>query len=395
MTESSLNKLIDCIKNYYDGKASIHLHEPVFTNKNKILVDNAIESTFVSSIGQYVDKFELELARYTGSYSAIATVNGTSALHASLHLAGVSNNDLVITQSLTFIATANAISYCGARPIFIDVDIDTMGMSPKSLEEWLEENAFLDGKTCKHKDSLKTIRACLPMHTFGHPVKIDKILDICKKWNIVLVEDAAESLGSFYKNRHTGTFGELAALSFNGNKIITTGGGGAILSSKKYAAKAKHITTTSKIPDKVKFNHDEIGFNYRLPNLNSAMGCAQISSLEPILKLKRNLAHKYMDLLKNTNLVFVKEPKNSKSNYWLNTILAENISHRDSIIKTFNEFNIFARPAWGLMHKQKMYKNCIKGNLENTLYLSERIINIPSGVNIKDLNLEEGQKNDD
>lgn len=394
MKDSSLNNLIDFIRDYYDGKKSIHLHEPVFTNKNIILINSAIESTFVSSIGQYVNQFELELARYTGSYSAITTVNGTSALHASLHLAGVSNNDLVITQSLTFIATANAISYCGAKPIFIDIDKDTMGMSPKSLEEWLEENAFLEGKTCKHKDTLKTIKACVPMHTYGHPVKIDKILDICKKWKIVLIEDAAESLGSLYKDRHTGTFGELAALSFNGNKIITTGGGGAILSSKKYAAKAKHITTTSKIPDKLKFNHDEIGFNYRLPNLNAAMGCAQISSLESILRLKRKLAYRYMDVLKDTNLSFVKEPKNSKSNYWLNTVLAENISHRDSILKITNEVNIFTRPAWGLMHKQKMYKSCIKGNLENTLYLSERIINIPSGIDIKDLNLEEGQKND-
>lgn len=392
--KDSLQILIEYIKDYYKDKESIQLHEPIFTKSNNRLVSNAIDSTFVSSIGEYVDRFESELSDYTGCYAAIATVNGTSALHASLYLSGVTSNDLVITQSLTFIATANAISYCGAKPVFVDVDIDSMGMSPYYLEEWLEENAILDNGACKHKKTSQFIRACLPMHTYGHPAKIDEISDICKKWGIILIEDTAESLGSFYKGKHTGTFGDLAALSFNGNKIITTGGGGAILSSEKYASKAKHITTTAKIPHKTEFNHDLIGFNYRLPNLNAAMGCAQIKSLQTVLKLKRDLANAYIDILKGSNLRFVKEPNNAKSNYWLNTLLAENKSHRDLIISATHRNNIQTRPSWGLMHHQKMYNDCMKSSLENTSYLSERIVNIPSGVNIKDLVLIEGEEND-
>lgn len=375
-------KIANFIKEYFENKEYIPLHEPYFSKKENEHVSDAISSTFVSSVGKYVDKFEKDIALYTKSESAVATMNGTSAIHTALVLAGVKSNTYVLTQALTFVATCNAIKYCGANPIFIDVDIDTLGLSPNSLESWLENNAYINNDgSCLSKFDDKEISACLPMHTFGHPVKIDEIQIICAKWNIPLVEDAAESIGSFYKDQHTGTFGLLGAISFNGNKTITTGGGGIILSSKNIGLKAKHITTTAKNPHPYEFIHDEIGFNYRMPNLNAAFGCAQLQSLDYILERKRKLAMEYKKLFLNTEYEFVSEPKNCKSNYWLNAIICRSFNERQSLIEYTNSHNINTRPIWTLMNKLPMFSNCISDNLENSIWLSERIVNLPSSVN--------------
>jgi len=308
-----MKNIVDFIKKLYTTNDFIPLHQPRFIgNEKKYLID-CIDSTFVSSVGKYVDTFEEEFAKTVGSKYAIATVNGTAALHISLLLAGVKRDDEVITQPLTFIATCNAISYCGAKPIFIDVDLDTMGLSPNSLEEFLKTNCEIKENKCVNKTTRKIIKACVPMHTFGHPCRIVEIKNICDKWNITLVEDAAESLGSYYKNKHTGTFGKLGAFSFNGNKIITSGGGGVIVTDDEaLARKAKHITTTAKIPHPYEYVHDEIGYNYRLPNINAALLVAQLEQLDKFLEDKRDLTKQYEDFFYNLDITFIKEPEISK-----------------------------------------------------------------------------------
>lgn len=374
-------KITTFIKECFGNKEFIPLHEPYFSKKENQYVSDAISSTFVSSVGKYVDKFEKDIAIYTNSESAVATMNGTSAIHTALVLAGVKYNTYVLTQSLTFIATCNAIKYCGANPIFIDVDIDTLGLSPNSLELWLEKNAYINNDgSCLTKFDHKEISACLPMHTFGHPVKIDEILIICAKWNIPLVEDAAESFGSFFKDQHTGTFGLLGAVSFNGNKTLTTGGGGIILSKKDIGLKAKHITTTAKEPHPYEFIHNDIGFNYRMPNLNAAFGCAQLESLDYILNRKRKLAMEYEQFFLNTEYKFVSEPKNCKSNYWLNAIICRSFDEKQSLIEFTNSQNVNTRPVWTLMNKLPMFKDCKSDDLTNSIWLSERIVNLPSSV---------------
>ena len=367
------------IQDKYRTNSFIPLHEPRFIGKEKEFVSQTIDSTFVSSVGQYVNQFEEDLAKYTSNKRAIAIVNGTSALHLSMLMAGVKPGDYVITQALTFVATCNAIHYCQAEPILIDVDKKTLGLSPIALEAWLEENAFVDtDQVCKLKNSKRAIKACIPMHTFGHPVEIDTLASICKVWKLAMIEDAAESLGSLFKDTHTGTFGLMGTLSFNGNKIITTGGGGAILCNEELYLKGKHLSTTAKKPNDIHFVHDEVGFNYRLPNINAALGCAQLESINLFVKQKRQLAEEYAQLLKNSNLEFFKEPKNCRSNYWLNTIICHDESQRNELLNYMNSREIMTRPVWTPMNKLPMFKNSISDSLQNTLWLEERIVNVPS-----------------
>ncbi len=373
--------VIDFIQETYQTKKFIPLHEPKFVGNEKKYLNECIDSTFVSSVGNFVDKFEKLIAKYTGAKYAIAISNGTSALHTSLLIAKVGQNDEVITQPLTFVATCNAISYCGAKAIFVDVDKDTMGLSPSALKFFLKNNTKVKNRQCVNNSTGKIIKACVPMHSYGHPCKIDEIKEICDEYNIFLIEDAAESIGSTYKNKHTGTFGQLGVISFNGNKIITAGGGGCIVTNNKiFAEKAKHLSTTAKIPHKWDFNHDMVGYNYRMPNLNAALLVAQLENLDSFITEKRKLAISYETFFKNTDYYFFKEPKNSKSNYWLNTIFLKNKKQRDEFLDFTNKNGIMTRPTWKLMNELKMFKDCQSTNLKNAKYLEERVVNIPSSV---------------
>ena len=373
--------VIDFIQNLYPENKSIPLHEPRFSGNEKKYLVECIDSTFVSSVGKFVDEFEDKIANYTDAKYAIATSNGTSALHISLLLANVEQDDEIITQPLTFVAICNAISYCGAKPIFIDVDKDTMGLSPSSLKEFLKNNTKVKNNQCINKKTGKVIRVCLPMHTFGHPCRIDEIKEICDNHHIFLIEDAAESVGSKYKGRHTGTFGQVGVMSFNGNKIITAGGGGCIVTNDKaLAKKAKHLTTTAKVPHKWNFNHDMTGYNYRMPNLNAALLVAQLENLDNFISSKRKLASVYEAFFNYIDCDFVKEPMESKSNYWLNTILLKNKQQRDSFLEVANTAGVMTRPIWTLMSKLPMFINCQKGDLTNAEWLEDRIVNIPSSV---------------
>jgi aminotransferase in exopolysaccharide biosynthesis len=373
--------LFHFIRDQYRTSDFIPLHAPVFFGREREYVMATIDSTFVSSVGEFVDRLEQDVAAYTGSPRAVATVNGTAALHVALQLAGVQSGDLVLTQALTFVATCNAIAYTGAEPAFIDVDRNTLGLSPTALAVWLDEYAMPgEDSVCRMKDSGRVIRACLPMHTFGHPVDLEPLLAVCRKWNIIVVEDAAESLGSLYKGRHTGTFGLLGTLSFNGNKIITTGGGGMILSDEAMGAHAKHVTTTAKIPHSYEYMHDETGYNYRLPNINSALGCAQLEQMDTFIKAKRTLASRYAEALSGGELQFVTEPKGCRSNYWLNAVICEDRGQRDTLLAESNQQRIMTRPAWTLMNHLPMYEHCYRGDLSNAEWLVERLVNLPSSV---------------
>jgi perosamine synthetase len=373
--------VISFIQNTYKTKEFIPLHEPRFIGNEKKYLNECIDSTFVSSAGKFVDEFEEKIASYTGAKYAIATSNGTSALHVSLLLANVEQNDEVITQPLTFVATCNAIRYCGAQPIFVDVDRDTMGLSPSALKEFLENNTSVKKQQCVNNKTGRVIKACVPMHTFGHPCRIDEIKDICNKYYIFLIEDAAESVGSFYKDKHTGSFGQVGVMSFNGNKIITAGGGGCILTSdKRLAKKAKHLTMTAKVPHKWDFNHDMVGYNYRMPNLNAALLVAQLENLDNFIHSKRKLANMYEDFFKATDYTFVKEPTECKSNYWLNSILLQNKQQRDEFLNEANSKNVMCRPIWTLMNKLPMFEYAQFDDLTNSEWLEERVVNIPSSV---------------
>ena len=376
-----MEEIVKFIKQTFKTNEFIPLHEPRFVGNEKKYLNECIDSTFVSSVGKYVDRFEKEFASFVGAKYAIATVNGTAALHISLILANVKRDDEVITQPLTFIATCNAISYIGAKPVFVDVDLDTMGLSPESLKDFLEANCEIINNQCINKTTNKIIKACVPMHTFGHPCKIEEIKEICDIWNISLVEDAAESLGSFYKDKHTGTFGKVGAFSFNGNKIITSGGGGVIVTDDEQIAKrAKHITTTAKIPHPYEYVHDEIAYNYRLPNINAALLVAQMENLEKFLESKRELASTYEKFFKTSNIDFIKEPKDSKSNYWLQAVLLNDLKQRDEFLEFTNKNGVMTRPIWRLMNELEMYKDCQKDELKNAKYLEQRVVNIPSSV---------------
>ncbi len=373
--------ITDFIQKTYKSKDFISLHEPRFLGNEKKYVNECIDSTFVSSVGRYVDIFEKEIAKYTGAKYAVATSNGTSGLHISLMLADVGQNNEVITQSMTFVATCNAIKYCGAEPIFIDVDKDTMGLSPDALKRFLKENTSIKNKKCINNTTGKIISACVPMHTFGHPCKIDEIKEICDKHNIFVVEDSAESVGSKYKNKHTGTFGNLGVMSFNGNKIITAGGGGCILTNNKsLAKKAKHLSTTAKLPHRWDFIHDMVGYNYRMPNINAALLVAQLENLDKFLKNKRQLAERYEKFFDGLDCSFFKEPAQCESNYWLNTILLKNKKQRDKFLEETNSMGVMTRPTWIMMHKLPMFEHAQCGNLENSIWLNDRIVNIPSSV---------------
>ena len=374
--------VINFIQDTYKTKEFIPLHEPRFIGNEKKYLNECIDSTFVSSVGKFVDEFEEMVARFSGAKYAVATSNGTSALHIGLKLVGVDGSCEVITQPLTFIATVNAISYCNAKPIFVDVDRETLGLSPSKLKEFLEEFTILnENGECINKSTNKIIKACIPMHTFGHPCKIDEIVEICDSYNIAVVEDAAESLGSYYKGKHTGSFGKVGVFSFNGNKIITAGGGGMLVTDdEQLSKKAKHITTTSKVPHPYEYTHDEIGYNYRLTNLAAALGVAQMENIQLFIDKQRYLAKKYEVFFKDTNIDFIKEPKDSKSNYWLNTVILKDRQTRDEFLKYTNDNGIMVRPIWRLMNKLDMFKDVQTGNLDNSKWLEDRVVNISSSV---------------
>ena len=314
--------VVDFVRSMYGKEGLIPLHEPLFFGNEKKYLNECIDLAYVSSVGEFVDKFELKIAEYTGSKYAVATTNGTAALHIALLISDVNKGDEVITQPLTFVATCNAISYCGGMPIFVDVDKETMGLSPDSLNNFLKEYAIIKNNQCINKKTGKKIKACVPMHTFGHPCKIDDIKLICENYHIKLIEDASQSVGSFFRGQHTGTFGSVGVFSFNGNKIITGGGGGCIVTDDKVLAdKAKHLSTTAKIPHKWDYGHDQIGYNYRMPNINAALLVAQLENLDQFLKNKRVTAMSYRDYFIDKPTHFFEEPSNCKSNYWLNAII--------------------------------------------------------------------------
>ncbi len=375
---------VDFIKKQFPGQDFIPLHEPRFIGNEKKYLNDCIDSTFVSSVGKYVDDFEKQIAQYSGAKYAVAAVNGTAALHMAMLVAGVKRDDLVITQPLSFIATCNAISYIGAQPLFVDVDIDTLGLSAVKLKEYLSEFAEKKGEESFHKITGQRISACVPMHTFGHPCRIDEIAAVCSEYGIALIEDAAESIGSYYKGKHTGTFGLFGTFSFNGNKTITCGGGGAIVTNdEKLAKKAKYLTTQAKVPHRWDFVHDEIGYNYRMPNLNAALVCAQLEQLDSFLSNKRELASLYQTFFNNKDIQFIAEPSSSKSNYWLCAVLLENKEKRDEFLSFTNDNGVMTRPSWTLMHKLIMFKDCLHGDLANAEMIESRLVNIPSSVRIK------------
>ena len=372
--------IIKFIRNKFkENDKFIPLHVPTFIGNEKKYLENCIDSTFVSSVGAYVDLFEEKMSLITKTKKAVAVVNGTSSLQVALRLIGVKQNHEVITQALTFVATANAILYNNAVPVFLDVDIDTMGLSPKAVEEFLEEHGELREDGCYNKATGRRISACMPMHTFGFPVKLDELIALCKKWSIPIVEDAAESIGSTYKGQSTGSFGEIAGFSFNGNKVITSGGGGAITTNNiELGRRAKFLTTTAKDPHPYEYFHSESGYNFRMPNLNAALACAQLESLEVFLKNKRSLANDYKTFFDAEGIKFRVESPETKANYWLMAIELNNKNDRDLFLKETNSSGIMTRPIWQLMFRLPMFKNCFRDSQKNAIYLEERIVNIPS-----------------
>jgi len=371
---------VSFVKDIYGTSNHIPLHAPIFNGNEKKYILETIDSTFVSSIGKFVDDFEKKISEYTGIEHAVALVNGTSALHLSLLILGVQKNTEVLTQSLTFVATCNAIKYCGANPVFIDVDKQTLGLSPDSLMSFLHDFCEVreDG-FCWNNETNKRISACLPMHTFGFPAQLNEIKNICDLYNIEIIEDAAESLGSFYNGNHTGSVGRLSTLSFNGNKILTSAGGGMILTNDESLAKqAKHLSTTAKVKHKWFFEHDHVGYNYRLPNLNAALGLAQLETLPKKITKKRSLAKKYQAWGADNGMNFVIEPKNTRSNYWLNTVITENKEQRDFMLKITNDNKVMTRPAWKPMHQLEMNSQFYCDHMTNTNWLYDRVVNVPS-----------------
>ncbi|EMQ2878260.1 LegC family aminotransferase [Vibrio navarrensis] len=371
--------LVEFVRDQYQTQDFIPLHAPTFAGNEKAYVMETIESTFVSSVGKFVDEFERKMEAFTGTPKAVATVNGTAALHAALYMAGVERGDLVITQALTFVATCNALYHMGAEPIFVDVSPVSLGLCPKAMSAFLEENAQVTEAGCIHKQTGRRIKAVVPMHTFGHSVELDELVAVCLKWNISLVEDAAESLGSFYKGKHTGTIGDFGAVSFNGNKIITTGGGGMVLcGSEEAGRRTKHVTTTAKVPHPYEFFHDEPGFNYRMPNLNAALGCAQMEVLERYLAQKRQLAHQYQAFFASSDVTFVAEPEYAQSNYWLNAIICADTQQRNELLEQTNAAGVMTRPIWQLMHRLPMFEQALRGDLTHSEFIEAHLINLPS-----------------
>lgn len=375
-------EIIDIIRlAFNEREAFIPLHEPRFRGNEKKYLTDTIDSTFVSSVGRYVDEVELKLADITSLDKAIAVVNGTAGIQVALRLVGVKPGDEVLTQALTFIATANAIMHNGAIPVFLDVDKDTMGLSPDAVQNFLEEFGELRDDGCYNRKTQKRISACVPMHTFGFPVRLTELIEVCNKWRIPIVEDAAESLGTFYKGKHTGSFGQVGVFSFNGNKIVTSGGGGVIVTNnKEMGAIAKHITTTAKIPHPYEYVHDAVGYNYRLPNVNAALLLAQLEQLPAFLAAKRELAGYYQQCFAEKGICFRTEMPDTEVNYWLMCIELENRADRDSFLKESNSQKVMTRPIWQLLTRSSMYENCHRDSQANAQYLEDRIVNIPSSV---------------
>ena len=378
-------KITDFIHQLFGTEETVPLHTPLFIGNEKKYLEECIDTTFVSSVGKFVDRFEADMAAYTGAKKAVVCVSGTNALHMALMLVGVERDDEVLTQALTFIATCNAVSYIGAHPVFIDVDRDTLGLSPRAVKDWLVKNAELRNGACYNKRTGRRVKACVPMHTFGHPVKIDELVTVCDEWHIELVEDAAESIGSLYKGRHTGTFGKVGAISFNGNKTITTGGGGMLLFQDEELGKlAKHLTTQAKVPHRWAFVHDHIGYNYRMPNINAALGCAQLENIERYVENKRETAAIYADFFKDIpDITFFTEPEDCRSNYWLNVVMLKDKAAQQEFLEYTNDHGVMTRPVWELMNRLEMFKRCETDGLKNTEWLADRIVNIPSSVRLK------------
>ena len=377
-------QVIDFIKSLYGSQAFIPLSVPRFVGNEKKYLEECIDTTFVSSVGPFVDRFEQEMARYTGAQKAVVCVSGTNALHLALVLVGVEREDEVLTQALTFVATCNAISYVGAHPVFIDVDRSTMGLSPDALKNWLARNAEIRNGQCFNKHSNRRVKACVPMHTFGHPARIEEIAQVCEEYHIELVEDAAESIGSKYKGVHTGLFGKVGALSFNGNKTITTGGGGMLLfKDEALGALAKHLTTQAKVPHRWEFRHDHIGYNYRMPNVNAALGCAQLEHLDEFIADKRATAAAYAEFFQRVDdMDFFMEPENGFSNYWLNAVVLKDKKSQQQFLQETNDNGVMTRPIWEVMHRLPMFAHCEHDSLEHTVWFADRVVNIPSSVRL-------------
>lgn len=378
-------KIVDYIKNLY-GQDFVPLSVPQFIGNEKKYLNECIDTTFVSSVGKFVDRFEVDMAAYTGAKRAVVCVSGTNALHMAMMLAGVERDDEVLTQALTFIATCNAISYTGAHPVFIDVDKQTMGLSPDAVKAWLVAHAELRNGLCYNKQTGRRVKACVPMHTFGHPVRIEELADICTEWHLELIEDAAESIGSKYKGKHTGLFGKVGVLSFNGNKTITTGGGGMLLfNDEALGDLAKHLTTQAKVPHRWEFRHDHIGYNYRMPNINAALGCAQLEHLDEYVADKRATAAAYAEYFSQVDdIQLFTEPENCFSNYWLNAVILKDHEAQQEFLQYTNDHGVMTRPIWELMSRLPMFGHCQHDDLENTIFFADRVVNIPSSVRLVD-----------
>jgi perosamine synthetase len=374
-------KVISFIQDKFSTRDFIPLHAPVFSGNERKYVLDALDSTFVSSVGSYVDLSEKMMVEICQSKKAVAVVNGTSGLQIALQLAGVQKGDEVLTQALTFVATANAIHYTGAEPVFLDVDYDTMGLSPKSVSNFLEEYAEIREDATYNKKTGRKISACVPMHTFGFPVHLNELVHVCNEWNIPIVEDAAESLGSYYDGKHTGSFGKLGIFSFNGNKIVTCGGGGMIVTNDHdLGSLGKHLTTTAKIPHPYEYVHDSVGYNFRMPNLNAALICGQLEQLGSFISNKRNLARDYENFFETEGIKFRKELDNTKVNYWLMCVEMDDLDQRNDFLNTTNNAKTMTRPIWQLMYRLPMYQHCFHDDQKNATFLEERIVNIPSSV---------------
>lgn len=376
-------QIVSFIRSIYGVDGFVPLHEPRFAGNEKKYVMDCLDSTMVSSIGEYVDRFERMICEYTGVGYAVATVNGTVALHVALKLAGVNQGDEVITQPLSFVATANAISYCGASHVFLDVDKETLGLSPDAVRDFLEKNTEMRDGSCFNTVTGKRVSACVPVHIFGHPCRIDELVLLCRERGVPVVEDAAESLGSTYKGRHTGSFGDFGVLSLNGNKIVTSGGGGAVITNdESLARKAKHITTTARVPHQWEYVHDMVGFNFRMPNINAALACAQLEQLDGFIDNKRKTAAKYAEFFEGLDTTLFKEPENACSNYWLNAVIMRDRKQRDEFLEYANSKDVMCRPVWRLMNEMEMFSNCQKDDLVNSKWLESRLVDIPSSVRV-------------
>lgn len=375
--------IADFIHQLYHTDDFIPLHAPFFGGNEKKYLIECIDTTYVSSVGAFVDRLERDIAAYTGAKRTVACVNATNGLHMAMLLCGVKPDDEVLTQSLTFVATCNAISYIGAHPVFMDVDEDTLGLSPAKMKRWLESHTVLKGGECRNTHSGRRIKACIPMHTFGHPVHIKELAEVCQEFHLELIEDAAESIGSFCEGKHTGTFGKVGVLSFNGNKTITTGGGGMLLfQDEDLGALAKHLTTQAKVPHRWNFVHDHVGYNYRMPNINAALGCAQLEQLNDFLKNKRETASQYRKFFADysDDIKFVAEPVNCRSNYWLNAILLKDQAAQQAFLEYSNDHKVMTRPVWQLMNRLPMFQGCECSTLDTAENIAQRLVNIPSGV---------------